>query len=68
MKNMKLAGLIATAGVLTGVALGLPANKQDGELYASEEKFFLEARLEAYEGDKLVFEKEIIDSVPRDNR
>ena len=38
------------------------------KMTSDKEKFFLEARLEAYEGDKLVFEKEIIDSVPRDNR
>ena len=38
------------------------------KMTSDKEKFFLEARLEAYEGDNLVFEKEITDSVPRDNR
>ena len=35
---------------------------------SDKERFFIEARLEAYEGENLVFEKEITDSVPRDNR
>jgi hypothetical protein len=35
---------------------------------SDKENFFLEARLEAYEADDLVFQKEITDSVPRDNR
>jgi len=35
---------------------------------SDKEKFFIEARLEAYEGNNLVFEKEIADSVLRHNR
>jgi hypothetical protein len=38
------------------------------KMTSDKENFFLEARLEAYEGEKLVFEKEITDRVPRDNR
>ena len=38
------------------------------KMTSDREKFFIEARLEAYEGDDLVFEKEIKDSVSRDNR
>ena len=38
------------------------------KMTSDKENFFLEARLEAYEADDLVFEKEITDSVPRDNR
>ena len=37
-------------------------------LELDKENFFIEARLEAYEGNNLVFEKKITDSVPRDNR
>ena len=35
---------------------------------SDKEKFFIEAKLEAYEGNNLVFEKEIKDCVLRDNR
>ena len=38
------------------------------KMTSDKENFFLEAKLEAYEGDNLVFEKEITGSVPRDNR
>ena len=38
------------------------------KMTSDKENFFLEARLEAYEGENLVFEKEITDHVPRDNR
>jgi hypothetical protein len=30
--------------------------------------FHLTARLEAYEGDKLIFEKDLSESIPRDGR
>ena len=38
------------------------------KMTSDKENFFLEARLEAYEADDLVVQKEITDSVPRDNR
>ncbi|WP_137701415.1 CocE/NonD family hydrolase [Marimonas lutisalis] len=36
------------------------------EMWADAGTFFLKARLEAYENDVLVFEKDITDSIPRD--
>ena len=36
------------------------------EMRASEDMFYLSARIEAYEGDELVFEKKFTEEVPRD--
>ena len=38
------------------------------KMTSDKEMFYLEAKLEAYEGEKLVFEKEICQSVPRNHR
>lgn len=36
------------------------------EMWSDTGKFFLKARLAAYEGDRLVYERDIVDEVPRD--
>ena len=36
------------------------------EMWSDKAKFFLRARLVAYEGDRLVYERDIVDEVPRD--
>ena len=38
------------------------------KMTSDKEMFYLEAKLEAYEGEKLVFEKEICQCVPRNHR
>ena len=36
------------------------------EMWSDKAKFFLRARLVAYEGDRLVYDRDIVDEVPRD--
>jgi hypothetical protein len=36
-------------------------------MWSDEKAFHLQARIEAYEGDRLVFERDFRESVPRDH-
>ena len=38
-----------------------------GEMWSDQTTFYLSARLEAYENDRLIFEKDLSDSIPRKN-